>query len=208
MNIIPFSELSDCDLIYNSIYEGGITGNLKSDVLSHIFPVGNVGGFRYLVNGDGKPYICFLKTSLNNDLWPDRINESEDQFTYYGDNKNSANIDLHKNKGNRLLRDTFDLLYEGNKYDIALFLIFSKAKKGHDVQFNGIAVPSGTPFEDNENLIAVWKTKNGKRILNYKANFTIFKGESVSREWLNYIISNKNIHSEYMPTSYKQWLES
>jgi len=44
--IIPFNSLSQSELIIDSIYEGGSSGNVGDDPLSRLMHCGNQGGFR------------------------------------------------------------------------------------------------------------------------------------------------------------------
>lgn len=207
MKIIKHNDLKQCDLIVNALYKGGQTGNLTAEVISKILPVGNVGGFRPCVGKDRKPKFVVLKTSLEDEVWPDKFT-ADDKFIYYGDNRRAGEtVDIHSTKGNKLLRNTFLSLYEGRKEDIPLFFIFVKAGERHDVKFSGLAVPAGNAFEDNENLVATWKRNQGKHIFNYKAVFEILSVDIVSRDWINDIINNDNFYSDHMPNLYREWLE-
>ena len=47
MRVYSYTELSNCDLIIDAIYEGGNQGNTSDDPITKILPVGNQGGFRY-----------------------------------------------------------------------------------------------------------------------------------------------------------------
>jgi hypothetical protein len=56
MQIIPFSDLEDADLIIDAVYEGGNTGNIADDPLAKLLRGGNAGNFRFCgsVSGTGR----------------------------------------------------------------------------------------------------------------------------------------------------------
>ena len=88
MKIVPFNKISNCDLIIDSIYEGGNYGNVGDDPISKILPVGNQRGFRYTGKMDKLKYIV-LYTSGEDMDWPDKIDSETGIFQYYGVNKHS-----------------------------------------------------------------------------------------------------------------------
>lgn len=45
--VVPFSELSNADLVVDQLYDGGTTKTMADDPLARSLPVGNQGGFRY-----------------------------------------------------------------------------------------------------------------------------------------------------------------
>lgn len=67
-NSVPFSQLKNSDLIVDTVYEGGRTGNLSSEVISKLLHVGNSGGFRKCMQrADGvrtgeEAYVCIYST--------------------------------------------------------------------------------------------------------------------------------------------------
>ena len=49
-NKVKFQDLKKSNLLVDTIYEGGTTGNKKSEVLSKLMHVSNSGGFRKCKN--------------------------------------------------------------------------------------------------------------------------------------------------------------
>ena len=50
--------------------------------------------------------------------------------------------------------------------------------------FRGLAVPGAQDLSPTEDLVAIWKTRNGRRFQNYVATFTILDVARVPRSWL------------------------
>lgn len=54
INIVPYDQVPTADLLVDSVYKAGEDKDLRSEVLSKLMHIGNVGGFRKckkLVNG-------------------------------------------------------------------------------------------------------------------------------------------------------------
>jgi hypothetical protein len=106
---VPFADLAVTDLVVDQVYEGGTRGNAGDDAIGRLLPVGNQGGFRF--NGSlakGTVRLVVLYTSGAEVDWPDHIEPTTGDFTYYGDNRKPGK-DLHDTPrgGNRLLREIF-----------------------------------------------------------------------------------------------------
>ena len=209
MKIYQHNELNNCNLIIDAIYEGGSNGNVGDDPINKILPVGNQGGFRYAGSLGNLKYII-LYTSGENIDWPDTIDIEIGTFQYYGDNKKPGQ-ELHdtKKNGNAILKTLFHSLHSTDNPRILIppIFIFKKyptANSNRSVQFKGLCVP-GTPDKNQlEDLVAVWKTKDGLRFQNYSAFFTILNIAKVSRNWLKELkkgISN----SELTPKEFINW---
>lgn len=97
MKRFHFDELGRAPLIIDAIYEGGSEKNVKDDPISRLLPgTGNLGGFR--VASQAKlgctyfqrrkcPAYVVLYTSKEEIEWPDYLDHTTGQFTYYGDNR-------------------------------------------------------------------------------------------------------------------------
>jgi len=162
--IIPFSEVITADLIVDAVYEGGLAGNLGDEPLSKIFECGNQGGFRKV--GTGKLKYVVLYTTMADKDWPDQLDSTTGIFTYFGDNKTPGH-DLHDTSigGNALLRDVFQSVHEFDRKDIPPFFVFSKypTKSSRSVRFLGLAVPGVTGMTSTDDLVAIWRSKEGQR---------------------------------------------
>jgi hypothetical protein len=206
---VRFSELASAPLVIDATYEGGTIGNTGDDPLGKLLRVGNQGGFRYL----GSPASRSLKylvlySNLADPDWPDLLDEVTGEFHYYGDNKKPGH-DLHdtQRQGNVILRDMFMDAHEGHRSRVPPIFIFSKGSKGRDVVFRGLAVPGAVSLNPNEDLIAIWKSKEGQRFQNYKATFTILDVAEISRTWVNDIENGQSM-SVHAPAAYKRWIET
>lgn len=108
--VIAFEDCSNANLIVDAVYEGGSAGNAGDDPISRLLPgAGNQGGFRAAGSGADKKFVVLYTSGADPD-WPDELDASTGQFTYYGDNKRPGH-DLHDTArgGNALLRHAFGL---------------------------------------------------------------------------------------------------
>lgn len=86
------------------------------------------------------------------------------------------------------------------------FLIFQKyptARSQRSIIFRGLAVPSVDGLSSTEDLVAIWRSKNGRRFQNYRALFSILPEGEISKDWLNNPKEQK-----FMPASWKYWVET
>lgn len=205
--IFEFEELHGSDLIVDALYKGGKNGNTKDDPLSKILGCGNMGGIR--IRGTiNKPYLVLLYSSLTDLDWPDSIDIQTGIFTYFGDNK-SPGVPLHKSKkkGNIILNSAFKALHDNIRENIPPFFVFTKNSQGRDVIFRGLAVPGAKNYTSYEDLIAVWKVREGRRFQNYKAIFTILDVAEISRAWIE-DIKNGDILTKNAPEIYSDWVRN
>jgi hypothetical protein len=203
---VQFADLESSDLFLDAIYQGGKQKNLGAEVLHKLLPVGNAGGFRY----SGSPSkndtkLVALYTSGEDPQWPDHLDTETGIFTYYGDNKTPGN-ELHETKkgGNRFLRFCYDSLHRGDRESVPPFFLFEK-HSGRDMKFRGLAVPGSQTLEQTEDLVAIWKTKQGERFQNYRAKLTVLDVPRVKREWID-DLSNGDTLSENCPEQFKKWI--
>lgn len=110
--------------------------------------MGNQGGFRFNGSvGKGTVKLVVQYTSGTEVDWPDQIDPTTGDFTYYGDNRRPGR-DLHDTprNGNVLLRDIF----AASRADAAArlrvppILLFQRTGSGRDVMFRGLLAP-GSP---------------------------------------------------------------
>ena len=104
--MVPFAGLTTADLVLDRVYSGGTRGHAGDDAIGKLLPVGNQGGFRF--NGSVAKRavkLVVLYTSGAEVDWPDHIEPTTGDFTYYGDNRKPGK-DLHDTPrgGNELLR--------------------------------------------------------------------------------------------------------
>lgn len=206
-NTVAFEQLRTSDLIVDAVYAGGSHRDVRDDPISPLVGGGNQGGFRYL----GSPSAfnlrhCVLYSELDNLDWPDRLDPETGIFTYYGDNRTYGR-DLHETtrQGNTFLREAFHRLHLGNRETIPPVFIFTKAGNGRDVVFRGLAVPGAPGVSENEDLVAVWRTKEGNRFQNYRAIFTVLDVPRIERAWIDRIKAGGERPEIGAPQPWLQW---
>jgi hypothetical protein len=86
------------------------------------------------------------------------------------------------------------------------FFIFTKGAAGRDVVFRGLAAPGSIAVPPGEDLVAVWKTSQGRRFQNYRSVFTILDVAVVPRAWVRQLISGGSTTD--VPSAWKQWQSS
>lgn len=206
-----FSELVNADLVVDAIYEGGESGNLSAEVISKLIPkMGNAGGFRYVGDAESTPLVVLYSNGSNPD-WPDYLDEHSGLYHYYGDNR-TPGVKVLEKKGNRVLHQAFAKRHSQSR-DRALapvFLIFESIGEGHSVRFRGLAVPGSGQMQDDEDLITIWRAKNGVRFQNYKAVFTVLNEVEINGDWIRKIASERKLDLQDLrtPSAIKQWVES
>jgi hypothetical protein len=137
--------------------------------------------------------------------WPDSLDEETGLFYYYGDNKRPGH-DLHdtQRQGNLILKQVFERAHQGERIHVPPIFIFTKAGKGRDVVFRGLAVPGADSISSTEDLVAVWKSYGGKRFQNYRAIFTVLDVPCISRAWIDGLLSGKP--NDGAPSPWLQWI--
>lgn len=201
---ISFDQLGKADLYIDATYEG----SEKWDALSPLLGVGNQGGFRFIGNAKNMSYrLVVLYSSLRDADWPDYLDINTGSFTYFGDNKTPGNVRAENKKGNHLLLQVFTWLHNGHRQVIPPFLIFTKGPERRDIVFRGLAAPGEPSTSMTDDLVAVWKSRDGNRFQNYRALFTILNEPVVRREWLD-ACKQGNFLGPYCPESWRLWIET
>jgi hypothetical protein len=206
---IPFAHLATADLFIDAMYEGGKQGNAGDDPISRLVGVGNQGGFRYIGSPRHRDVrLCVLYSELTDPDWPDALYPETGVFIYYGDNKRTGH-ELHdtRRKGNLVLKNAFSDLHKGQRDQVPPFFIFTKAARGRDVVFRGVAVTAARGMGQTDDLVAIWKTSGGERFQNYRAVFTVLDIPNIPRNWLKDIQQNNHL-SENAPAPWRNWIET
>lgn len=201
--------LRKSDLLVDAIYSGGRSGNASDDPLNSLVGVSNQGGFRYIGSKEN-PRLIVLTSTLKNPDWPDNFDEENGIYTYFGDNKEPGR-ELHDTPrfGNLLLRDAFERAHGAatDRIRVPPILVFANTGEWRDVRFLGLAVPGAQNLNSNQDLVAVWKMKNGLRFQNYQAKFTILDCQVIPKDWINSVI-NGNPFAKDCPSAWKLWVET
>ncbi len=208
MQVFPFGSLADADLRVDATYEGGRAGNAGDDPFPRLLGVSNMGGFRYrgtLAELD----MVVLTSSLSDSDWPDALDQDTGVFTYYGDNKRPGQA-LHETprNGNELLRRIFELAHArpAAGREVPPIFVFANTGQWRDVVFLGLAVPGTADLRPSEDLVAVWKSVDGRRFQNYRARFTILDVPVVSRSWIEDILAG-NPRTSNTPAPWLAWAD-
>jgi NADH:ubiquinone oxidoreductase subunit len=207
---VPFADLATVDLLLDRVYEGGTRGNAGDDAIGKLLPVGNQGGFRF--NGSvtrGTVRLVVLYTSGAEVDWPDHIEPTTGDFTYYGDNRKPGK-DLHDTPrgGNRLLREIFAASQAGvaDRQAVPPVFLFERVS-GRDVRFRGLLAPGSARLTSDEELVALWRTTRSLRFQNYRSHFTVLRTARVSREWIAQILSGNTLGSA-CPPEWRAWVQA
>ncbi|MDC0446975.1 restriction endonuclease [Gammaproteobacteria bacterium] len=208
MKIIPNDKLEKSDLVIDAIYEG--TENIRREPISTLLEVPNQSGFRK--KGDWRnPSLVVLYSSMEDDDWPDNIDQYSGIFTYYGDNKTPGNpIHETSKKGNKILLYSFERAHDLEEKNsiIPPFFIFTKhptSNSSRSVQFRGLAVPGNPSLSQTQDLVAIWKSTHQGRFQNYQAKFSILNIGTIKRRWLDDLINGKDAFKN-APDVWKQWI--
>ena len=209
--MVSFDQLSRADLVVDATYEGGRLKHAGDDPLDPLLRVGNQGGIRFR----GSPTqddvrLLALYTTLADPVWPDVLDVELGRLVYYGDNKvPGQGLEATRRQGNIVLRAVFDRLHgmPEARAKIPPTFVFTKAGRGRDVIFRGLAVPGAPGVAPDEDLVAIWRTIGGNRFQNYRATFTILDAPLISRAWLDMVIAGTHDLTA-APPAWRDWVQS
>lgn len=207
---IKFEELKTANLIVDKVYEAGQKNNFSGEVLSKLMMVGNQGGFRYRVQNNQKDKCAYyvLESTQNQIDWIDDVDLEQGTVTYYGDNRVPGK-DLHDKKlvGNNALKVCFELLQQGKRIEIPPFFYFER-EGIRNRKFVGLLVPGDDECRGEDQLIAIWRSREKLRYQNYKARFSILDVNMIDRRWLNDLLDGIGYSSRYAPKAWKKWIKT
>lgn len=209
---ITFEDLPGADLIVDARYLGGTAGTMRDDPIARLLDVGNQGGFRYKGSPrQGTVKLAVLYTSRAEADWPDALDVQTGVLTYYGDNRTPGR-DLHdtQRSGNLLLRDVFTAAHgtAADRQKVPPFLLFEKAAPGRAVRFRGLLAPGASTLSSDDELAAIWRSREGHRFQNYRARFTVLDVPSVPRAWLRAVLAGAPTTTSDCPPAWKNWVDS
>lgn len=212
-SIVKFKDLVKADLIIDQIYEGGNAGNAGDDPISKLMPgISNQGGFRYSGNHNSPNYLVLYTSGTHQD-WPDYLDVQTGKFIYYGDQRNPGK-DIHNtpNKGNKILNLIFKYLEEGEegRFEMPPIFLFKKhptSQSNRSVIFQGLLIPGNGNLFDEDDLVAIWRSKSNSRFQNYRALFSVLNLRRIDRKWLLDLKENDQ-NSTYEPREFSSWKKS
>jgi hypothetical protein len=208
---IAFDQLPTSDLLIEQVYLGGTAGHSGDDPLAVLLPVGNQGGFRYAGSpSKGTVRLVVLYTSGTNEDWPDVLDPATGTFTYFGDNR-APGDELHDTprRGNQILRSAFTAAAGGAETRVTVppFLLFERAgTQGRAVQFRGLMVPGSPLVPQDEQLVALWRNRQGQRFQNYRATFTVLDANPLPRAWLDSVLLGNSMANA--PAAWSAWVSA
>jgi hypothetical protein len=209
---VPFTELASADLVVDRLYDGGTIGTFADDPLARLLPVGNQGGFRYRGSPQqGTVLVAALYTTGTEMDWPDSLDPHTGIFTYYGDNRRPGR-ELHDTdrSGNLLLRNAFEYAHgtASDRRTVPPFLLFQKAAPGRRILFRGLLAPGAATLTADDDLVAIWRSSQGRRFQNYRARFTVLDEARITRAWLTDVLDGRAIDSPHCPPAWQAWAVS
>ncbi len=206
---VPFAELVDADLVLDRVYRGGTKGHAGDDAIGKLLPVGNQGGFRYSGRvAQRSVKMVVLYTSGAEVDWPDHIEPTTGDFTYYGDNRRPGR-DLHDTprRGNELLREMFAASHASADARLTVPPVFLFERvSGRDVRFRGLLAPGSPRLNSDEELVAIWRTTRSLRFQNYRSHFTVLRTPLVTRAWINEILAGNPLGPS-CPPEWRAWVK-
>lgn len=205
---IKYSDLSSSDLIVNAVYESNGLTHFGGEVLHPLLGVQNEGGFRPKNNINNQTAYMVLEATNSNPDWIDEFDYEFGRVLYYGDNCEPG-VELHNSPkgGNKRLYEYFQKLSQKQYNEIPPIFLFGP-DVGRNRKFIGLVVPGDNRLAESEQLVAVWRKKNGKIYQNYKAIFTILDVAKISRKWIDDLIDGKGLTSEHAPVAWKKWYKN
>ena len=85
------------------------------------------------------------------------------------------------------------------------YFLFAKAGPGRDVVFRGVLAPGAPDLTADEDLVAVWRSQQGRRFQNYRAQFTILDIATATRAWINDVLAGDTL-SANCPGPWRRWI--
>ncbi len=206
---VPFADLATADLVLDRVYAGGTLGHAGDDAIGKLLPVGNQGGFRFKGSvGNRSVRLVVLYTSGAEVDWPDHIEPTTGDFTYYGDNRKPGK-DLHDTPrgGNELLRQMFEASRAGapERYGVPPLFLFERVS-GRDVRFRGLLAPGSPRLTGDEELVAIWRTTRHLRFQNYRSHFTVLQTPRIARAWIDEILAGDPLGAA-CPPEWRAWVK-
>lgn len=210
MKTFLFDQCASSDLLLDATYESDRTRtDFGGDPIARLMGAGNQGGFRFSGPTES-PNLVVLFTTLDEADWPDHLDLENGLFVYYGDNRKPG-YELHDRSagrgGNLILRNAFEKAHSGHdgRTHVPPFFIFSRGSKGRDAVFRGLAVPGAVHLDPSSDLVAIWKSVDGKRFQNYRATFTILDVNKIPRTWLDELQQSRR-QGDHCPDVWSKWV--
>ena len=210
MKNISYYEIEFNKLVIDCAYEDSRQPGspLGGQPLLKIFPgIGNMKGIR--VAGRKPNWTLYVLTSTEREPdWPDVLDESSGTLTYWGDNRTPGR-ELHDAAGNQMFREIFERSsgLSTKREMIPPGFYFTPGEQGRDVVFRGLVVPKTVQSDNTDDLIAVWRSTNGKRFQNYRAKFSVIDASEIDLGWISSILSGSE-KPELAPKAWTNWIKT
>jgi hypothetical protein len=210
MKNISYYEIEFNKLVIDCAYEDSRQPGspLGGQPLLKIFPgIGNMKGIR--VAGRKPNWTLYVLTSTEREPdWPDVLDESSGTLTYWGDNRTPGR-ELHDAAGNQMFREIFERSsgLSTKREMVPPGFYFTPGEQGRDVVFRGLVVPKTVQSDNTDDLIAVWRSTNGKRFQNYRAKFSVIDASEIDLGWISSILSGSE-KPELAPKAWTNWIKT
>ena len=156
--------------------------------------------------------FCVVVTNLEEAEWPDSLDHESGLFTYYGDNRKPGTaVDDTLVGGNRLLQSVFEKIHGNARATVPPFLCFESVKtpSGTYMRFLGLAAPGAASLSSLDDLVSVWRLKDGRRFQNHRAIFTILREELIAKSWLEDLVRGvASAGSSFCPAAWRHWVKT
>jgi len=207
---IKYSQLDQCGLVVDTVYEAGDSGLPGDDPINRILRCGQKGGLRCRGNIEANDIdLSVLTLNLSDPYWSDSIDKKLGQLTFYGDNRRAGlSITNSSQKVNIFLTNIFKAFHTGQRHLIPPVFIFSEMNEGLDTKFCGLAVPGASNLNDRQDFINILKTINGRKFQIYKSTFTILNIPNISRDWIRDLTEGKTPFGSNAPEVWLHWIKT
>lgn len=187
------------------------TSDLADEPINNLLSAGNMGGFRILGSPkNARLDLIALYSTFSMEEWPDRLDREHARLTYFGDNRRPGK-ELHDTTphGNQALRLAFEWTHLGpdTRVNVPPFFLFTATGEGRSMDFHGIAAPGAPGLSEENDLVARWRTKDGRRFQNYEAIFTILDIPVVPRRWIDACIEGHGTRHPDCPAAWRAWVK-
>jgi hypothetical protein len=86
--------------------------------------------------------------------------------------------------------------------------LFEKAMPGRAVRFRGLLAPGAETLGADDDLNAIWRSKQGFRFQNYRAKFTVLDVDAVPRVWINSLVNGvPPVEATGCPPAWREWVD-
>ena len=75
------------------------------------------------------------------------------------------------------------------------------------MRFRGLLAPGSPRLSSDDELTAIWRSRDGLRFQNYRAIFTVLDEPVVARKWLTAVLAGESTLSTDCPAGWRKWVD-